>query len=59
MNNKFYTYAYLREDGTPYYIGKGEGRRAYCKQNRSCPVPKDRKRIIFLKKNIDEEEALM
>jgi hypothetical protein len=57
MNNKYYTYAYLREDRTPYYIGKGEGNRAYKNQNRSCPVPKDRNRIIFLKKNITEEEA--
>jgi len=58
MNNKYYTYAYLREDRTPYYIGKGKGKRVYYKSKREgLRVPKDRNRIIFLKKNMNEEEA--
>ena len=57
MNN-YYTYAYLREDGTPYYIGKGKGYRAYYKNRRKqIQPPKDRRRIIFLKQNLTEEEA--
>ncbi len=56
--NRFYTYAYLREDGTPYYIGKGCGRRLYKKGKGEVGKPTDKSRIIFLKQNISEEEAL-
>ena len=52
----YYTYAYLREDKTPYYIGKGNGNRIYSKQKYIKP-PKDKSRTIFLKKNLTEEEA--
>jgi hypothetical protein len=52
----YYTYAYLREDKTPYYIGKGQGKRIYSTKKNIKP-PKDKSRIIFLKKNLTEEEA--
>jgi hypothetical protein len=52
----YYTYAYLREDKTPYYIGKGKGDRIYSKQKYIKP-PKDKSRIIYLKQNLTEEEA--
>jgi hypothetical protein len=53
---RFYTYAYLRINGTPYYVGKGEKSRAYNKNHNNVYVP-PKERIIFLKKNILEEEA--
>jgi hypothetical protein len=52
----YYTYAYLRKDRTPYYIGKGKGKRIYSKSKR-CKPPKDKLRIIFLKQNLTEDEA--
>ena len=52
----YYTYAYLREDKTPYYIGKGKEDRIYSKQKNIKP-PKDKSRIIYLKQNLTEAEA--
>lgn len=53
----FYVYAYLREDGSPYYIGKGKNNRAFVKSH-SISIPKDITRIIFLEKNLSEIGAL-
>jgi hypothetical protein len=54
---RFYTYAYLRKDRTPYYIGKGCGKRIYASKGRPCNKPKDKSKIIFLKQNLTEGEA--
>ena len=54
---EYYTYAYLREDRTPYYIGKGQGNRAYRRNKKCIKPPKDKSRIIYLKQNLTEEEA--
>jgi hypothetical protein len=57
---EYYTYAYLREDSTPYYIGKGKDGRVFknhMRQNKIDLKPKDKSRIIFLKQNLTEEQA--
>ena len=58
MNNTYYVYAYLREDGTPYYIGKGIGQRAWkhVKRDPTHP-PKDTNRIVLLKEQLSETDA--
>jgi hypothetical protein len=55
--NRFYTYAYLREDKTPYYIGKGSRDRAHKKCRKYVKPPKDKSRVIYLKQNLTEEQA--
>ena len=57
MTTCFYTYAYLRKNGKPYYIGKGKGDRARVKHN-GISVPRDKSKILILKKDLTEEEAL-
>ena len=62
MSTKFYIYAYLRSKdsaiakaGTPYYIGKGCGNRAYAKHSFTIP---EKNRIIFIENNLTEIGAL-
>lgn len=52
----YYIYEYLREDNTPYYIGKGQGNRAFTKQGHTVPLP-PRSRIRIIKQGLTAIEA--
>jgi len=53
----YYVYSYLREDYSPYYIGKGSGNRAYTKGPKEVKPPKDRSRVKIIKESLTEEES--
>jgi len=55
--NIYYVYAYLRKDFTPYYIGKGSGKRAYNKGQHEVKPPSDRQLIAILEANLTETGA--
>lgn len=52
----FYIYAYLRIDGSPYYIGKGKAKRAW--KPHSIQIPQDNTRIIIMESELSEIGAL-
>jgi len=52
----FYTYLWLREDGTPYYAGKGHGIRGLSSSGHRVRRPKD-KGLIILQDWPSEEDA--
>lgn len=65
--NVYYVYMYLRDidsstgvKGSPYYVGKGKGNRAYRKDKlpRLPKVPKDKNNIQFVAMNLSEIDAL-
>jgi hypothetical protein len=53
----YYVYAYIRaSDSTPYYIGKGLGRRAW-KKHKGVSIPNDKTKIIIIEYNLQEKVA--
>lgn len=56
MRQDYYTYAYLREDGTPYYIGKGRRNRIHHPRSRAVGMPPMDRRV-YLKRGLCEFDA--
>jgi hypothetical protein len=57
MSKNYYTYAYLRLNGTPYYIGRGKERRAFQQSGHFVKVP-PKGRILMLKTGLSYEESV-
>lgn len=63
MENKFYIYLHIKlTDGSPFYVGKGSGKRLYDKARRSILwnniVNKYGYDVILLEEELTEEDAL-
>lgn len=63
--NIYYVYFYIRSNnsstakkGTPYYIGKGKGKRAWNKHS-NITTPKDKSKIILVEQNLTELQAFI
>ncbi len=56
--NIFYIYAYLRKDGSPYYIGKGKEYRMYNQKGHNISPPRDKSLIVMMENNLTEIGAL-
>lgn len=54
--NQFYVYAFLREDMTPYYIGKGSKNRLWEKR-KGTQQPKDKWRVVVVQDGLTEADA--
>ena len=57
MNNTYYVYAYLRKDGTPYYIGKGHDDR-FKQKSHKVKIPTDLSRIVIMENGLTNIGAL-
>lgn len=63
-HRRYYVYAYLRGTTSangpkysPYYIGKGSGKRALSNQGRPVNKPRDHSLIIYIQEGLTESEA--
>lgn len=54
---KFVVYAFCRDDGTFYYIGKGSLKRAFSKRRHGVNPPADRSKVLILHSGLDEQTA--
>jgi group I intron endonuclease len=61
---RFYVYLWLRSNDSehgpkfsPYYVGKGRGKRAFEKCGRTVPAPRDSSYIAFVQEGLTEAEA--
>ena len=52
----FYTYLWLREDGTPYYVGKGHGKRAFVNHRKGNRLKPPRDKTLILVQYFESEE---